>query len=88
MVAGRFYRLIFKSDVKAEAKQEMKEQIIEEIRSLPNVKSADFTDDPEEGLVIFTEDGEYSEVMNSIVNIMSREAAGTELSFRRFVPVE
>ena len=87
MRMGRFYSLRFKADVKDDAKQEMKAQIIEEIRAIPNVEKADFTEDPE-GLAILTQDGEYTEVMNRIVNIVSREAAGAELSFTHFLPQE
>ena len=87
MIVGRFYILTFKTEVRDDTKMEMKAQIIGEIRELPNVRKAEFTGDPE-GLAIFTEDGEYTEVMNRIVNIVSREAAGAELSFRKFLPEE
>ena len=48
------------------------------------------SEDPE-GIVIFTADGEYTEVMNRVVNIVSRTVsnvsskASADLSFVRFV---
>ncbi len=86
MQVGRLYTISFKGDKPVEELQAMKDQILSEILEMEDVERARFTDDPQ-ALEIFTKDGEYSEVMNRIVNIASREGDAS-LSFLRFVPVE
>ena len=64
--------------------------MLREILEIDNVRTAYFSEDPE-GIVIFTADGEYTEVMNRVVNIVSRTVsnvsskASADLSFVRFV---
>ena len=87
MQVGRLYSIAFKAGKPVEEVQAMKDQILSEIVEMENVERARFTDEPE-ALEIFTVDGEYSEVMNRIVNIASREGDGATLSFLQFVPVE
>ena len=75
----RYYRLLELIE-----EEEIALKILDEIRELPNVASADFADGGA-GIIIGTEDGEFGEVMNRAVNIFAREGK-TELSFDHFVP--
>ena len=75
---GRYYKLTKKLT------EEDVMSILIEIRGLENVEKAEY--DPEgNGVIIFTKDGNYSDVMDRAVNIFSRAASGTELSFQHFV---
>jgi hypothetical protein len=90
MNMGRLYKLIYKGALDPEAKAQAKEEMLREILEIDNVRTAYFSEDPE-GIVIFTADGEYTEVMNRVVNIVSRTVsnvsskASADLSFVRFV---
>ena len=74
---GRLYRLT-KPLMEDDAKR-----ILDELFDLENVEFAEFTDDFG-AVVIFTKDGEYTQVMDRAVNIFSRDAS-CELSFEQFV---
>lgn len=90
MNMGRLYKLTLKGALDPEAKAQAKEEMLREVIEIEDVRTAYFTEDPE-GLVIFTEDGEFTEVMNRVVNIVSRTVsnvsskATADLSFVRFV---
>lgn len=63
---------------------EQAEKIVNEMRELENVEAVEITEDGSY-LKVATEDGQFSEVMGKAVNICSRIARGTELSFANFV---
>ena len=75
---GRYYKL--SRVISAETAS----QILEELQALDDVEKAYF-EEGFTGVIIFTEDGEYTKVMDQAVNIFSREGSGTELQFDHFV---
>ena len=75
---GRYYRLS-KEITDAEA-----EEILRELREKDNLKSVELSEDRKR-MKVETKDGEYAGVMGAAVNICSRIAHGSELSFDGFV---
>lgn len=67
---------------KAQKLQALRDHILEEIRALDDVKSADYVED-NTAIRIETEDGEYAGVMDRVYNICAHEA-NSEVSFERF----
>lgn len=74
---GRYYALS-----KAISEQQ-KEDALNELKAMENVKTAEVTEDGKL-LLVETKDGEYSEVMSAAVNIFNRVAGGCEMKFSRF----
>ncbi len=74
---GRYYQMS-----KTVTKDQEKE-ILKEIRELDNVKHAELKD-KRTSLLIETKDGEYTQVMDVVVNIFKRLGDGCELHFLRF----
>lgn len=74
---GRYYVLS-----KTISEQE-KEDALNELKAMENVKKAELTEDAK-FLLVETEDGEYGEVMSAAVNIFNRVAKGCEMKFSRF----
>lgn len=74
---GRYYAL------SKAITEEQKENALNAIKAKGNVKSAEVTEDGK-FLVVETEDGEYTEVMRTAVNMFNQLAGGCELKFIRF----
>lgn len=74
---GRYYHLSKKIN------EERAKVITAELKEMQDVKAAEITAD-QQFLIIETLDDQFTEVMGNVVNIFSREADGTELSFARF----
>ncbi len=74
---GRYYHMS-----KAVSPEE-KEEILREIRTLKNLKSAEITEN-NTMMKVETVDGVFQDVMNGAVNICRKVAGGCELSFAGF----
>lgn len=74
---GRYYHL------SKQINNEMEEVILKELKEMQDVRTAEFTED-HQFVMIETLDNQFAEVMGKAVNIFSREAEGTALSFAKF----
>ncbi len=74
---GRFYALSKK------VSDEVKEQIVAEVKAIEGVKDACIVDEPKDGMIVIADDADYPEVMNRAVNICAR-GGEVELSFDHF----
>lgn len=59
------------------------EEVKKEMFKIENVKDVEISED-HRLIKVVTKDDEFAGVMGNAVNIFSREAAGTELTFARF----